>query len=176
MVRNDTLTRLVYRSLPLASPGAVLLDIVRAAEQRNRTLGCSGVLVFDAAAYAQMIEGPSRSVESLKTLIWSDLRHVVTWSDWAIIDRYSVSADLPMGYMDPSELHRAGLPAPSTVGVSKMDFVDTTLWLQRAAVSKYPSAEVPVPSSGLVGRKRARWSEPGIREDPEGSHERRQRA
>ena len=134
---SEAWSRLVYWSSPVNAPSDVLLDIIRSSERRNARLGCSGVLVYSSNLYAQMIEGPSGSVNHLSQRIKIDPRHVIGALDLVSIKSLSISTQLPMGYVDAAELRRAGLDVPKRslpVDNAKQ------AWLAYAVAMKYPSA------------------------------------
>jgi hypothetical protein len=71
------LSRLIYASTarePLDGRG--LARLVRHARAANRAAGVTGVLVYDAGRFLQVLEGPAPTVAALATRIAADPRHV----------------------------------------------------------------------------------------------------
>jgi hypothetical protein len=58
-----------YKSEELAG------EVARVSAERNRPLDVSGALIFTTAHFAQILEGPSLSIETLMTKIERDPRH-----------------------------------------------------------------------------------------------------
>jgi len=134
--------RVIYASYPRCPPHAEILDIVRASERNNRGLGCSGVLLFNASLYLQVIERPQDGVARLMKLIRADERHGIQWERVVRIGRRHFSLSLPMGYLAPGDLSgswAAGLSRPlpeAGDGLAERLFA--------AAAAKYPSSVLPV--------------------------------
>jgi hypothetical protein len=136
-MNTKPLFRLIYRSLPTTLPSLVLLDIVRAAEHRNASLGASGILAYGPSAYAQVIEGSEEAVTGLAALIASDARHRMLWSDLRPIARRVIAPSLPMGY---SALHELREPLTGTDRNTEAVRAQVGHVLFAAAADKYPSA------------------------------------
>jgi hypothetical protein len=130
-------SRLVYRSLPTTLPSLVLLDIMRAAEHRNASLGASGILAYGPSAFAQIIEGRRDVVATLALLLESDPRHRILWSVVHPIPQRVISPSLPMGY---AALHELQSPLSGTDNGTKEDRAKVTRVLLTAVANKYPSA------------------------------------
>ncbi|WP_018261940.1 BLUF domain-containing protein [Methylobacterium sp. WSM2598] len=72
------LYRLVYASRNLLKPDeaeAAIVQILAASRRNNEAAGVTGALMFNAGAFAQVLEGPRRSVEATFERIQRDLRH-----------------------------------------------------------------------------------------------------
>ena len=50
-------------------------DLVEKAQRRNETLGLTGALIFTGSRFAQFLEGPPDSVQTVLESIFSDSRH-----------------------------------------------------------------------------------------------------
>ena len=67
---------LAYRSQAVSNPtNAELHELLRAAQNRNKAEGLSGVLLFDHGAFFQWLEGPSAAVGRVWDSISRDPRH-----------------------------------------------------------------------------------------------------
>lgn len=136
MAANERVHRVVYGSAHMRAPNVVILDIIRVSELRNLSLGCSGLLLYGNQGYLKVIEGSLASLEGLFSSILKDQRHIVIWHDFAGPVRREISAALPMGYFDESELRKIGLNWPSTdTGPADIKNI-----LMNVAAIKYPSA------------------------------------
>lgn len=76
----STLYRLVYLSKNRISGGAAhvaaeVQSILAAAQRNNPPLELTGALIFNAGMFAQVLEGPCRSVEDTFEKIQQDPRH-----------------------------------------------------------------------------------------------------
>lgn len=120
----------------MRAPNVVILDLIRVSEERNLSLGCSGLLLYGNQGYLQVIEGSMASLEELFSSILKDQRHIVIWHEFYGPVRREISTALPMGYFDESELRKIGLNWPST----EMGPADITNILMNIAAKKYPSA------------------------------------
>lgn len=74
------LYRLVYASKnllqgPEAEVMAAVRQILDASQRNNQTVGVTGALMFNAGAFAQVLEGPRQGVEATFERIQRDLRH-----------------------------------------------------------------------------------------------------
>ncbi|MGH1570651.1 BLUF domain-containing protein [Methylobacterium sp. P31] len=74
------LYRLVYASKnllqgPEAEVTAAVRQILDASQRNNREIGVTGALMFNAGAFAQVLEGPRQGVEATFERIQRDLRH-----------------------------------------------------------------------------------------------------
>ena len=74
------LYRLVYASKNLlqgteAEVTAAVRQILDASQRNNSTVGVTGALMFNAGAFAQVLEGPRQGVEATFERIQRDLRH-----------------------------------------------------------------------------------------------------
>jgi hypothetical protein len=74
------LYRLVYASKnllqgPEEEVMAAVRQILDASQRNNREVGVTGALMFNAGAFAQVLEGPRRGVEATFERIQRDLRH-----------------------------------------------------------------------------------------------------
>jgi hypothetical protein len=79
-----------------------ILDTARA---KNRKAGISGALLFNGAAFAQVLEGPLGAVEEIFEQIQCDERHsdVVMLRNAEAAER--VFSDWSMAYADPAAVH-----------------------------------------------------------------------
>lgn len=67
---------LLYRSIALQPPTDFELGkLIRASQRRNRTLGITGMLVYENGHYLQSLEGPPDAMEEVWTSIQRDPRH-----------------------------------------------------------------------------------------------------
>ena len=66
-----------------------LEDLMLGAQYRNKHRGVTGILVYDAGNFAQVLEGPQDMVDELYQKIGRDPRHtdVVILSQWAVRTR-----------------------------------------------------------------------------------------
>jgi hypothetical protein len=76
----EQLYRLVYysRNLMPGAPAEIAAgidSILRSARRDNPPLGVTGALLFNSGAFAQALEGPRRSVETIFERIQRDSRH-----------------------------------------------------------------------------------------------------
>lgn len=109
MAPTTQLYRVMYLSKatrPLSS--GELQDLLAGARLRNKDRGISGLLLYDAGYFAQVLEGPTEAIADLMSRIEDDPRHeeVVVLSagpiesrffegwgmDWAHLDRVDNSA------------------------------------------------------------------------------------
>ncbi|MGY2052022.1 BLUF domain-containing protein [Methylobacterium sp. JK268] len=106
----EDLYRLVYASRNLLKPGeaeAAIAQILDASRRNNRTAGVTGALMFNAGAFAQVLEGPRRGVEATFERIQRDLRHSdVTVLQCGPAERRGF-ADWAMAFVGQSEEGRA---------------------------------------------------------------------
>ena len=98
-----SILQLVYKSL--AADGvddAEVLGILRVSQTRNQRERISGLLVFQAPVFVQLLEGPPEAVEALYARIAADPRHHTV----ELIERRAAErAAMPtwaMGYFSPS--------------------------------------------------------------------------
>lgn len=84
--RAPVLETVIYRSRARAPfPTADLLNLVKAAQIRNRTLSVTGMVIYDQQYFLQWLEGPARTVRTLVDAIRQDPRH----GDFELLaDRY----------------------------------------------------------------------------------------
>jgi blue light- and temperature-responsive anti-repressor len=72
----DWIGCLTYKSVATAKPSAQDLEILAArARARNRSLGITGMLLFEDGCFLQSLEGPQRSLSALWASIKRDVRH-----------------------------------------------------------------------------------------------------
>lgn len=72
----DWMTSLTYRSEAAVPPSpADLESLIASARDRNRSLGVTGMLLYDGGRYLQTLEGPPAAVELLWSTISRDPRH-----------------------------------------------------------------------------------------------------
>jgi hypothetical protein len=78
---------LAYRSRPTAKPTeAELEQLLRAAQERNRGQGVTGVLIYDEGHYFQWLEGPREAV----TRIWESIRRDDRHGDFKILRQQGI--------------------------------------------------------------------------------------
>lgn len=72
----DWIGCLTYKSVATATPSARDLDVLAArARVRNRSLGITGMLLFENGCFLQSLEGPPQSLSALWASIRRDARH-----------------------------------------------------------------------------------------------------
>jgi hypothetical protein len=72
----DDLIRVMYISRARRRmTNGELADLLAGARLRNQEHGITGLLIFDAGYFAQVLEGPTASIESLLANITDDPRH-----------------------------------------------------------------------------------------------------
>lgn len=72
----DWVSCLTYKSVATATPSARDLDVLAArARARNRSLGVTGMLLFEDGCFLQSLEGPPKSLGALWASIKRDARH-----------------------------------------------------------------------------------------------------
>lgn len=93
--------------------------IVRVSRDRNASLDVTGLLVYSGEHFAQVLEGPGASLDSLIASIRADARHHILWErpptatddrwfgDWSMGYIYNHSIDELLKGFD----ERDGLPA-----------------------------------------------------------------
>ena len=93
-----------YRGL---EPDADLASIAAAASRNNPALGVTGVLLYDAGRFIQVLEGPREGIYALQRRLLADTRHselvelfevecpVRTFSEWEM-RAYRVDTHAPM--------------------------------------------------------------------------------
>lgn len=103
--------QLVYISAaeaPLSD--AELADILKKARTNNARVGVSGVLVYDAGSFFQVLEGPEGTVAAVFRKIEADPRHHRV----VVLARQAVSrpcfAEWTMGFASPGHASLSGLP------------------------------------------------------------------
>ncbi|WP_353226486.1 BLUF domain-containing protein [Novosphingobium sp.] len=75
-MQSEWLASLTYRSEAAVAPSpADLQSMVTSARGRNRTMGVTGMLLYDDGRYLQTIEGPPEAVELVWSSIQRDPRH-----------------------------------------------------------------------------------------------------
>jgi hypothetical protein len=78
---------LVYVSTATALPGrAVLDDILESAHRNNPRLGLTGMLLWKEMSFAQLLEGPAKSLDALWGKLTADERH----EDVRLLSRWDV--------------------------------------------------------------------------------------
>ena len=85
------LVDLTYVSIAMAQGGASVLDRIRLASARhNARLDVTGLLLYSAGSFLQLIEGEERAVINIFNRIEQDPRHSdITVVDWRfIVDRH----------------------------------------------------------------------------------------
>jgi hypothetical protein len=90
---NNDLYRIVYCSRNLINPSGARTDqdaelerILHAARTNNASQGVTGALLFNSECFAQVLEGPRKSVERIFEVIQRDRRHgqiTVVDNGWA---------------------------------------------------------------------------------------------
>ena len=69
-------TLLYVSDLADEAPPSVVAAITKRARANNRQYGIQGLLIFDGARFAQMLEGPAPAIDELLEKIGADQRHV----------------------------------------------------------------------------------------------------
>ena len=108
--------RLIYRSHSLLAPGdtGALADILKIARSRNADLGITGALMLYDDWFAQVLEGPERTVTALYDKIKLDARH----ENVSLDQQQQVSARL-FGHWAMAivaEHHQPDMPLVATTG------------------------------------------------------------
>ncbi len=117
----------------------MILDILRAAEIRNASLGVSGILAYGPSVFAQLIEGSEYAVTILAKVIADDARHRILWSHLGPIARRVIAPTLPMGYV---ALHELCIPITGTDEGGDATREKIERILLEAVLEKYPSSHV----------------------------------
>lgn len=125
---DQTLLELVYVSnaFPDDFPRVELERILASARRRNAELGVTGVLLYQAGTFLQLLEGPADAVRHLYAdIIHDDPRHRALVHCW---EQSIVARSFPqwwMGYIDGGSLSeaadRAAGPAWLTRGIAGLD-------------------------------------------------------
>jgi hypothetical protein len=71
----DNLLYVSRATLPAHTDGDRLAEILAIARARNRALGVTGALIFTGDNFAQLLEGPRRSIDEIMIDIQQDPRH-----------------------------------------------------------------------------------------------------
>ncbi len=75
-VGQELLGSILYRSRAIRPPSAAeLQDIVRSAQERNRSMGVTGMLLYENGRFLQTIEGPPLELDEVWASIRRDKRH-----------------------------------------------------------------------------------------------------
>jgi hypothetical protein len=72
-VQDDPLRQILYRSRAIRRPDTG--EILEVSKRNNGMDGVTGILLFDGAAFVQVLEGPSSSVAACYERIRTDPRH-----------------------------------------------------------------------------------------------------
>ena len=73
---SDWIACLTYKSVATATPRANDIDLLaRRARARNRSLGVTGMLLFENGSFLQTLEGPPDALKTLWSSIQQDSRH-----------------------------------------------------------------------------------------------------
>ena len=126
---TTTLTQLAYVSRATTTfPEDDLVELMRAARQKNKRLGITGMLLFDEPLFLQVLEGPRHVVEDLLETIRRDERHeevTVIFQDHDLPEReYArwlmgskiLGSGLPADYAELDERVKRVLRVASTDG------------------------------------------------------------
>jgi hypothetical protein len=73
---SSELFSLLYVSRMVAPDAGEVARICRQSQARNEREGITGLLVFDGAAFCQLVEGPQAAVGALRHRLERDPRHV----------------------------------------------------------------------------------------------------
>lgn len=98
-----SILQIVYKSL--ANPGleeANVLDILRVSQTRNQVARISGLLVYRAPVFVQLLEGPEAAVLALYERIAHDSRHHAVEDIERCEAERSAMPTWAMGYFSPS--------------------------------------------------------------------------
>jgi methanogenic corrinoid protein MtbC1 len=102
----EWMASLTYRSEAANAPSpSELQSLVTAAQGRNRSLGVTGMLLYDDGRYLQTLEGPPAAVEVLWSSIQSDPRH----GRIEVLSQHIVPSRLFSGWDMQLYDHRGGL-------------------------------------------------------------------
>lgn len=118
-VADEWIACLTYKSVATAAPRASDLDLLVAkARARNRSLGVTGMLLFEDSSFVQTIEGPPAALSTLWASIQRDARHnqIEVLSEHMVASRlFSKWNMLLDGRFDdlPREASRATLAPPA---------------------------------------------------------------
>ncbi|MCA8974921.1 MAG: BLUF domain-containing protein [Planctomycetes bacterium] len=98
------LLQLIYASASnVEFAEAELIELLQKSRRKNVQVDISGVLLYHAGAFVQVIEGPPAEVERLFASIKTDARH----GDITLLDRRRVEersfADWAMGFVRPTK-------------------------------------------------------------------------
>lgn len=116
---DEWIACLTYKSVATAAPRASDLDLLVAkARARNRSLGVTGMLLFEDSSFVQTIEGPPAALSTLWASIQRDARHkqIEVLSEHMVATRLFSEWELLLdGRFDelPREASRATLPPPA---------------------------------------------------------------
>jgi methanogenic corrinoid protein MtbC1 len=78
---------LAYRSRPVTAPSVEELDrLLRSAQERNRSEGLTGLLVYDRGCFFQWLEGPDLGVMR----VWNSIRRDPRHTDFKILRQQTV--------------------------------------------------------------------------------------
>ena len=146
---TESLVRILYisRARHRMTHGE-LQDLLAGARLRNRVHGITGLLVYDAGYFAQVLEGPAPAIEQLLANIAADPRHdeysLVSrglvesryfegWSmDWANLDVMADSKHMGLR----GQLSQVGIGDRASVYASFVAFVDAHRQTARHAPMK----------------------------------------
>lgn len=100
---EDSLYRVMYLSRATRPMSAgELQDLLAGARLRNEARGISGMLLYDAGYFAQVVEGPVSAIAALMARIEDDPRHddVVVLSAGPIDSRYFEGWGMDWAHLD----------------------------------------------------------------------------
>ena len=134
---SDNLVRIMYisRARHRMTAGE-LADLLAGARIRNQAHGITGLLMYDAGYFAQVLEGPKASIDGLLANIAKDPRHdeYTLVSEGSVEERYFEGWSMDwanLAYMDDSkhmglrgQLVGAGIADRSVIYGALVAFVD----------------------------------------------------
>lgn len=123
---NDWIASLTYRSEATRAPSDAELDgLVAEARTRNRSVGVTGMLLYDSGRFLQTLEGPPTGLDAIWTSIQRDPRHGAI----EVLSQHIVPARLFAGWDLQLHLRSTGraksAPAAGTA-VPLSDYVPAT--------------------------------------------------
>jgi methanogenic corrinoid protein MtbC1 len=107
---GDWMASLTYRSEAASAPSkSELQSLVSAARQRNRSLGITGMLLYDGGRFLQTLEGPPEAVNLVWSSIQGDTRHgaIEVLSQHIVPERLFSAWDLQLYYRGDGQRRQA---------------------------------------------------------------------
>lgn len=111
----EWMASLTYRSEAAVAPSPSELELlVSASRARNRSMGITGMLLYDDGRYLQTLEGPPESVE----LLWSAIRRDPRHSQIEVVSQHIVPTRLFSGWDMQLYCHETGRSKQSSQPIS----------------------------------------------------------